>query len=162
MYIFPGYLLRLHDCFHTILLVSCVLILVSDNASLDASSHRGANPSIGEASLSLVSGSQVLRLGQEADRESASNVAVAGSVTSNTPAPACQRLEVQADVASAQRFSMSSETASQSLSEDAACVAPDHDQASTRALAGSMLNYCKVSELLHNLLEAVLSSSQKP
>lgn len=48
-----------------------------DNASMDAVSSRGANPSIGEVSLSMASGSQVLR---EADRESASTVALAGSV----------------------------------------------------------------------------------
>lgn len=94
-------------------------------------------------------GSQVLRLGHEADRESASNVAIVsvsltGSIGS---AAACQRLEVQADVSSTQRFSMSSETASASLSDDikSVCVSMAEDGASTRALAGSVLNYCKVS-----------------
>jgi E3 ubiquitin-protein ligase RNF19A len=97
-----------------------------DTSSIDAVSGKVANPSIGEASLSLASGSQVLR---DADRESASTVALAGSVGA-----AAHRLEVQADLASAQRFSISS------LSESAG----DDGGASTRALAGSMLNY-KVS-----------------
>ncbi|KAK4883555.1 hypothetical protein RN001_006874 [Aquatica leii] len=99
-----------------------------DNTSIDAVSSRGANPSIGEASLSLASGSQVLR---EADRESASTVALAGSVGT-----ACQRLEVQADMVSTQRFSISS------LSDKSVNVSlADDGGASTRALAGSMLNY---------------------
>ena len=46
---------------------------------MDAVSHRGGNPSIGEVSLSLGSGSQLERLGRENDRESASNVALAGA-----------------------------------------------------------------------------------
>lgn len=99
-----------------------------DNTSIDAVSSRGANPSIGEASLSLASGSQVLR---DADRESASTVALAGSVGN-----ACQRLEVQADLVSTQRFSISS------LSDKSVNVSlADDGGASTRALAGSMLNY---------------------
>lgn len=55
-----------------------------------------------------------------------------------------QRLEVQADVASAQRFSMSSETASAatSLSEKSVSASiADDGAASTRALAGSVLNF---------------------
>ncbi|KAJ3641152.1 hypothetical protein Zmor_027669 [Zophobas morio] len=95
-----------------------------DTSSIDAVSAKMANPSIDEASLSLASGSQVLR---EMDRESSSTVALAGSVGG----PASHRLEVQADLASAQRFSISS------LSESAG----DDGGASTRALAGSMLNY---------------------
>lgn len=113
---------------------------------MDAASHRGANPSIGEASLSMVSGSQVLRLGHEADRESASNVAMAGASLAGSigSGSAVQRLEVQADVASTQRFSMSSETASASLSEKSVNVSiTDDGGASTRALAGSVLD-CKV------------------
>lgn len=51
---------------------------VADAASIDVASHRG-NPSIGEASLSLGSGSQLEKLGRENDRESASNVALAGT-----------------------------------------------------------------------------------
>lgn len=116
----------------------------ADSASIDAVSHRGVNPSIGEASLSMVSGSQMLRLGHEADRESASNVAMAGvSLTGSIGSGnAVQRLEVQADVSSTQRFSMSSETASASLSEKSVNVSlADDGGASTRALAGSMLNY---------------------
>lgn len=52
---------------------------VTDAASIDVASHRGGNPSIGEASLSLGSGSQLEKLGRENDRESASNVALAGT-----------------------------------------------------------------------------------
>ncbi|KAJ8893831.1 hypothetical protein PR048_006432 [Dryococelus australis] len=243
----------------------------TDAVSMDAVSHRGANPSIGEVSLSLGSGSQLERLGRENDRESASNVAlagasIAGSITSSvvpggqrshvthttiallrtwhweciphlphsldlTPSDLCLfgkmkcrqfasddklkdgvkwlneqdatfyhqgmeniilqydkclnkfghsylpndtdfgdesalknqhhlytledyikilrlpfgvRLEVQADVASTQRFSMSSETASAatSLSEKSVSVSiADDGAASTRALAGSVLNF---------------------
>lgn len=118
--------------YHSILLIHA-LISVSifrnpDNTSIDAVSSRGANPSIGEASLSMASGSQVLR---EADRESASTIALAGSVGN-----AGQRLEVQADLVSAQRFSISS------LSDKSVNVSlADDGVASTRALAGSMLNY---------------------
>lgn len=94
---------------------------------MDAVSSRDANPSIGEASLA--SGSQLLR---EVDRESASTVALAGSVG----AAMCHRLEVQADMASAQRLSISS------LSDKSVNVSlADDGAASTRALAGSMLNY---------------------
>lgn len=52
---------------------------IADAASIDVASHRGGNPSIGEASLSLGSGSQLEKLGRENDRESASNVALAGT-----------------------------------------------------------------------------------
>lgn len=52
---------------------------ITDAASIDVASHRGGNPSIGEASLSLGSGSQLEKLGRENDRESASNVALAGT-----------------------------------------------------------------------------------
>lgn len=55
------------------------------------------------------------------------------------------RLEVQADVTSTQRFSLCSETASAatSLSEKSvnASIALDDGAASTRALAGSVLNF---------------------
>lgn len=57
----------------------CTLHHVADAASIDVASHRGGNPSIGEASLSLGSGSQLEKLGRENDRESASNVALAGT-----------------------------------------------------------------------------------
>ncbi|KAJ9600759.1 hypothetical protein L9F63_001089, partial [Diploptera punctata] len=120
----------------------------TDAVSMDAVSHRGGNPSIGEVSLSLGSGSQLERLGRENDRESASNVALAGASIAGSIAssllPGGQRLEVQADVASTQRFSMSSETASAatSLSEKSVSVSiADDGAASTRALAGSVLNF---------------------
>ncbi|KAI4459101.1 octanoyltransferase [Holotrichia oblita] len=99
----------------------------TDSTSMDAVSSRIANPSIGEASLA--SGSQLLR---DVDRESASTVALAGSVGAATS----HKLEVQADLASAQRLSISS------LSDKSVNVSlADDGAASTRALAGSMLNY---------------------
>lgn len=55
---------------------------VIGDVDADAVSHPGGNPSIGEASLSLGSGSQLER---EADRESASMVALAGSIISALP-----------------------------------------------------------------------------
>lgn len=55
------------------------ILIIVDAASIDVASHRGGNPSIGEASLSLGSGSHLEKLGRENDRESASNVAVAGT-----------------------------------------------------------------------------------
>ncbi|KAJ8970761.1 hypothetical protein NQ314_001031 [Rhamnusium bicolor] len=99
----------------------------ADTTSIDAISTKGPNPSIGEASLSMASGSQVLR---DMDRESASTVALAGSLGQTG-----QRLEVQADLVSAQRFSLSSltESVNASIADDAG--------ASVRALAGSVLNY---------------------
>ncbi|XP_051159172.1 E3 ubiquitin-protein ligase RNF19A-like isoform X2 [Leptopilina boulardi] len=122
---------------------------VGDAASIGVVSHRGGNPSIGEASLSLGSGSQLEKLGRENDRESASNVALAGTSIAGSIAssvlPGGQRLEVQADVTSTQRFSLCSETASAttSLSEKSvnASIALDDGAASTRALAGSVLNF---------------------
>lgn len=71
---------------------------------------------------------QVLR---DVDRESASTVALAGSIGN-----AGQRLEVQADMESAQRLSISS------LSDKSANISlADDGAASTRALAGSVFNY---------------------
>lgn len=110
-------------------------VLANKSNDGDTVSHPGGNPSIGEASLSLGSGSQLER---EADRESASFVALAGSISSNTNAT--QRLEVQADVVSSQRFSLSSETASATTSLSEKSVADDGG-ASTRGLAGSVLNF---------------------
>ncbi|XP_054267520.1 E3 ubiquitin-protein ligase RNF19A-like isoform X2 [Macrosteles quadrilineatus] len=102
----------------------------------DTVSHHGGNPSIGEVSLSLGSGSQLER---EADRESASMVALAGSIISSMPGG--HRLEVQADVASSQRFSLSSETTSNATSLSDTKSLADDGGASTRALAGSVLNF---------------------
>ncbi|KAK6626544.1 hypothetical protein RUM44_009017 [Polyplax serrata] len=120
----------------------------TDAVSMDTVSHRGANPSIGEASLSLGSGSQLERLGRENDRESVSNVALAGASIAGSIASSgltnMQRLEVQADVSSTQRFSMSSETASAatSLSDKSVSASyADDGAASVRALAGSVLNF---------------------
>lgn len=116
-----------------------------DTTSVDAISTKElANPSIGDVSLSLASGSH-----RDADRESASTVstfyhckcvnlnffcgqvALAGSLHQTA-----QRLEVQADLASAQRFSLSSLTESVNAS-----ITLDDGGASVRALAGSLMNY---------------------
>lgn len=47
---------------------------------VDMVSHKEGNPSIGEASLSLGSGTHLEHLGREQDRESSSTVALAGSI----------------------------------------------------------------------------------
>ena len=60
-----------------VIISSC--LAAADAVSIDVASHRGGNPSIGEASLSLGSGSQLEKLGRENDRESASNIALAGT-----------------------------------------------------------------------------------
>ncbi|XP_045465659.1 E3 ubiquitin-protein ligase RNF19A-like isoform X1 [Harmonia axyridis] len=97
-----------------------------DRNSIDAVSvNTKINPSIGEASLSLASDSHVLR---EADRESASTVALAGSMAGH-------RLEVQADLNSTQRYSITS------LSAESGNASFDETGASMRALAGSIFNY---------------------
>ncbi|XP_034250678.1 E3 ubiquitin-protein ligase RNF19B-like isoform X2 [Thrips palmi] len=129
-------------------------------------SHRGVvvNPSIGEVSISMGSGSHLERLGRDGDAEGAfvypfgpdredqsvSNVAIAGaSLTGASLAgsiagvSAGQRLEI-VDVAQTHRFSMTSETASAatSLSEKSVSASLNDDgAASTRALAGSIANY---------------------
>lgn len=80
-------------CPLSLLLISFLLNGILDGASVDtAASQRGVNPSIGEvslgmsASLSLGSGSHLDRIAlnrdRESDRESASNVALAGSIAS--------------------------------------------------------------------------------
>lgn len=138
-------------------------------AQQDADQDVVVNPSIGEVSISMGSGSQLERLGLERDLEadvdlpfpypfspdredqSVSNVAIAGaSLTGASLAGSIagvstgQRLEIQADVAQTHRFSMSSETASAatSLSEKSVSASlGDDGAASTRALAGSIANY---------------------
>ncbi|GFY50786.1 e3 ubiquitin-protein ligase RNF19A [Trichonephila inaurata madagascariensis] len=120
-----------------------------DGASVDtAASQRGVNPSIGEvslgmsASLSLGSSSHLDRITMNQDREddpeSASNVALAGSIASASLMGA-GKLEVQADVSSNKRFSLSShsETASATVSANMSLA----DDASMKALAGSILGY---------------------
>ncbi|XP_044756294.1 E3 ubiquitin-protein ligase RNF19A-like isoform X2 [Coccinella septempunctata] len=98
-----------------------------DRSSMDAVSvnTKIPNPSIGEASLSLASESHILR---EPDRESASTVALAGSMAGH-------RLEVQADMNSTQRYSITS------LSAESGNASLDETGASMRALAGSIFNY---------------------
>lgn len=66
-----------------------MLNFILDTSSIDALSHRGVNPSIGEVSLSMVSGSQTLRIGQETDRESASNIALAGASLAGSITSSC-------------------------------------------------------------------------
>ncbi|XP_035210248.1 E3 ubiquitin-protein ligase RNF19A-like isoform X1 [Stegodyphus dumicola] len=127
----------------------------ADGASVDTNgSQRVGNPSIGEVSLgmstslSLGSGSHLDRIAlnrdRESDRESASNVALAGSIASASLMAGAGKLEVQADVSSNKRFSLSShsETASAtvSLSERSTNMSLA-DDASTKALAGSILGY---------------------
>lgn len=116
----------------------------------DTVSHPGGNPSIGEVSLSLGSGSQLER---EHDRESASLAGLSGSIAG------ANRLDVQAEVASTQRFSMSSETASAttSLSEKSLT---DDGGASIRALAGSVLNFKMDSGSISNYRTATGSSNE--
>lgn len=115
-----------------------------------SASGRVANPSIGElslgASLSMGSGSHLDRL-VECDRESASNTAIAGYSLTGSVASSYlgqHRLEVGADVHPRKKFSFSSERLSEtvSLSEKSATVSlADDGGASTRALAGSILQY---------------------
>lgn len=96
-----------------------------DNQSVDAVSRIGAT-SIGEVSLSVASGSH-LGVGSGANgptRES--TTALAGSINYS------HKLEVQADV---------SETASAVTCVSEKSGPSAHDTASTRALAGSILNY---------------------
>ncbi|XP_035659149.1 E3 ubiquitin-protein ligase RNF19A-like [Branchiostoma floridae] len=94
---------------------------------------KEGNPSIGEGSLLSASSSQVERLGvlrdSVSDRDSASTMAIAGSLAGSTGATTAHRLEVQADV-QRKRCSVSSESPSASLG----------DNASTVAMAGSLLN----------------------
>ena len=52
----------------------------STAVDVDTVSHKENNPSIGEVSLSLGSGTHLEHLGRELDRESASTVALAGSI----------------------------------------------------------------------------------
>lgn len=122
----------------------------ADGASVDTAGGMGgmgaATASIGEAASLGMSGSP--SLGSHLDTATASNTAIAGhSLTGSiTSASASHRLEVQAEVSSNKRFSLSShsETASAtvSLSERSANMSGmADDAASTRALAGSIVGY---------------------
>lgn len=87
------------------------------------------------ASISMGSGSHLDRVG--ADRESSSNAAMAGSIAS---ASNSNKLEVQADISSNKRFSVSSghsETASATVSFSERSA--NFDDSSIRALAGSIV-----------------------
>jgi len=108
--------------------------------SNDFGSSRGA-PSIGEVSVesSTMRGRRHSQRGSSPDRESASVLALAGasltgSVGSSSHPPSHSKLEIQADVISTKRHSLSSETAS-------VCLSMDDAGASTRGLAGSVLSY---------------------
>ena len=115
-----------------------------DGLSVDTALSNKVNPSIGEvslgmsASLSMGSGSHLDRV--TVDRESVSNVPLAGSIYSATPS---NKLEVQVDVSSNKRFSFSSHSESAScgisLSERVSnSGALDDGTSSTRGLAGSI------------------------
>jgi hypothetical protein len=120
----------------------------TDGVSVDtALSNRGVNPSIGEvslgmsASLSMGSGSHLDRIGS--DRENSSTAACAGSIASGSLSNA-HKVEIQADVSSNKRFSLSShcETASATLSfGDRSANMSLMDDASIKALAGSINGY---------------------
>ncbi|XP_066268742.1 E3 ubiquitin-protein ligase RNF19A-like isoform X2 [Branchiostoma lanceolatum] len=108
--------------------------MTGENVSMDHSlPGKEGNPSIGEGSLLSASSSQVERLGvlrdSVSDRDSASTMAIAGSLAGSTGVTTNHRLEVQADV-QRKRCSVSSESPSASLG----------DNASTVAMAGSLLN----------------------
>ncbi|CAH1247281.1 RNF19A [Branchiostoma lanceolatum] len=108
--------------------------MTGENGSMDHSlPGKEGNPSIGEGSLLSASSSQVERLGvlrdSVSDRDSASTMAIAGSLAGSTGVTTNHRLEVQADV-QRKRCSVSSESPSASLG----------DNASTVAMAGSLLN----------------------
>ncbi|XP_064651769.1 E3 ubiquitin-protein ligase RNF19A-like isoform X2 [Lineus longissimus] len=133
-----------------------------DTHSIETSSHRVANPSIGpsigEVSMAMTnslsaSGSHMDRVGvirDESDRDSASNRALAGASLNGSlsgsavagPSGFQNRLEVHADVATSacmgKRASFSSESANFSLSEKSA-ILPCGDDASMKALAGSII-----------------------
>lgn len=120
----------------------------ADGASLDTAGG-GAPASIGEAaSLGMSGGSPSLASHLDA-AAAASNTALAGHSLTGSIASASahsHRLEVQAEVSSNKRFSLSShsETASAtvSLSERSANMSGlADDAASTRALAGSIVGY---------------------
>lgn len=96
-----------------------------DAQSVDAVSRIGAT-SIGEVSLSVASGSHLVGNSQAA-RES--TTALAGSINGSS---AGHKLEVQADV---------SETASAVTCVSDKSANNANDTASTKALAGSILNY---------------------
>lgn len=102
-----------------------------DTTSVDAVSRIGAT-SIGEVSLSVASGSHLGAAHSHAVRES--TTALAGSINGSQ---AGHKLEVQADV---------SETASAVTYVSEKSANNGHDSASTKALAGSILNY-KQAEL---------------
>ena len=115
-----------------------------DGLSVDTALSNKVNPSIGEvslgmsASLSMGSGSHLDRV--TVDRESVSNVPLAGSIYSATPS---NKLEVQVDVSTNKRFSFSSHSESAScgvsLSERVSnSGALDDGTSSTCGLAGSI------------------------
>lgn len=101
-----------------------------DAQSVDAVSRIGAT-SIGEVSLSVASGSHLGAANNQTVRES--TTALAGSINGSS---AGHKLEVQADV---------SETASAVTCVSEKSGNNGNDTASTKALAGSILNYKQVN-----------------
>jgi E3 ubiquitin-protein ligase RNF19A len=101
-----------------------------DAQSVDAVSRIGAT-SIGEVSLSVASGSHLGGGHNHTARES--TTALAGSISGSS---AGHKLEVQADI---------SETASAVTCVSEKSGNNGHDTASTKALAGSILNYKQVN-----------------
>lgn len=101
-----------------------------DAQSVDAVSRIGAT-SIGEVSLSVASGSHLGGANNQTVRES--TTALAGSINGSS---AGHKLEVQADI---------SETASAVTCVSEKSGNNGHDTASTKALAGSILNYKQVN-----------------
>ncbi|XP_054157709.1 E3 ubiquitin-protein ligase RNF19B-like [Oppia nitens] len=131
--------------------------VAADGVSVDtALSNRGVNPSIGEVSLglstslSMGSATHIDRIGGACDRENGSTAACAGSIASGTLSTAAHnKVEIQADVSSNKRFSLSShcETVSATLSfgDRSTNISYMDDSASVKALAGSIVGYCSNS-----------------
>ncbi|XP_065347244.1 E3 ubiquitin-protein ligase RNF19B-like isoform X2 [Cloeon dipterum] len=108
---------------------------IADAVPMDASSHKGTNPSIGEASLSMDSGSHVVEHDDDDDVEKATNKL-------ETRNKKGRSIEIQADV-QAHRHSLCSED---TVDSEKSGNTLDDGAASTRALAGSVLSYKVYSE----------------
>ncbi|CRL05268.1 CLUMA_CG018058, isoform A [Clunio marinus] len=117
-----------------------------DTQSVDAVSRIGAT-SIGEVSLSVASASQFGGATNSIARES--TTALAGSINGST---AGHKLEVQADI---------SETASAITCVSEKSANNGHDTASTKALAGSILNYRHVNAYDQSLILSEDTTSER-
>ncbi|XP_059471318.1 E3 ubiquitin-protein ligase RNF19B-like [Neocloeon triangulifer] len=109
---------------------------IADAVPTDSSSNKGTNPSIGEASLSMDSGSHVVEHDDDEETDKA-----AGSKL-ETKKKRGQSMEIQADV-QAHRHSLCSE---ETIGSEKSGNTLDDGAASTRALAGSILSYKVVCE----------------